>query len=152
MKQYSGIRICAWYVLTVLVVLLTACQQSRKSIGFVVTTLSNPYFVTMTDAAKTEIKGHPNFDLIVQAPERAVDVARQTELVENLISQRVAVLCIVPADSKAIIAAIGKANSAGIPVLILDNKIDSSLADKQGVRTVTFVGSDNFAGGRLAGE
>jgi len=132
---------------------LLGCQAPQnKRIGFVVTTLSNPYFVTMTDAAKTEMKNHPGFELMIQAPERAVDVARQVDLVENLIAQRVNALCIVPADSKGILPAIAKANAAGVPVLILDNKIDRDLAEKDNIHTVTFVGSDNFAGGRLAGE
>ena len=134
-------------------VLFLGCQTTKqKKIGFVVTTLSNPYFVTMTDAAKTEVASHPGFDLLVQAPENAVDAARQLDLVDNLIAQRVNVLCIVPADSKGILPAITRANQANIPVLILDNKIDKETADRQGVRTLTFVGSDNFAGGRLAGE
>ena len=136
-----------------LLVALPGCQRpEQKTIGFVVTTLSNPYFVTMTEAAKAEIKNDPGFELLVQAPERAVDAAAQVDLVENLVAQHVKALCIVPADSKGILPAIAKANQAGIPVLILDNKIDKDLADKEGVRTVTFIGSDNFAGGRLAGE
>jgi ribose transport system substrate-binding protein len=106
----------------------------------------------MTDGARTEIKNYPGFELIVQAPDNAVDVARQVDLVENLIAQRVDALAIVPADSKGIIPAIVKANAANIPVLILDNKIDKTLAGKAGVHTVTFIGSDNVAGGRLAGE
>ena len=81
-----------------------------------------------------------------------VDALRQLDLVDNMIAQRVNVLCIVPADSKGILPAITKANQANIPVLILDNKIDKETAERQGVRTLTFVGSDNFAGGRLAGE
>jgi ribose transport system substrate-binding protein len=106
----------------------------------------------MTDAAKAEMAKHPGYSLSVQAPERAVDVARQMDLIDNLIAQHVAALCIVPADSKGIIPAIARANRSNVPVLILDNKIDKDLADKTGIRTVTFIGSDNFAGGRAAGE
>jgi len=127
-------------------------KTQNKRIGFVVTTLSNPYFVTMTDGAKTEMQNHPGFELIVQAPENAVDVARQVDLVENLIAQRVDALAIVPADSKGIIPAIAKANAANIPVLVLDNRLDKAVADKAGIHTITFIGSDNVAGGHLAGE
>jgi ribose transport system substrate-binding protein len=136
-----------------LATLLNYCSRDRnRKIGFVVTTLSNPYFVTMTEAAKGEIKGDSGFELVIQAPEQAVNVARQVDIVENLISQRVNALAIVPADSKGIIPAIAKANAANIPVLILDNKIDKAAAAQAGVHTVTFIGSDNVAGGRLAGE
>ena len=134
-------------------VIASGCQKpGPQKIGFVVTTLANPYFVTMTNAARAEIKSDPGFELVVQAPETAVDAARQLDLVDNLIAQKVSAICIVPADSKGILPAITKANAANIPVLILDNRIDKDEATKQHVQTLTFVGSDNFAGGKLAGE
>jgi ribose transport system substrate-binding protein len=153
--RITGVRrLILWLAVATVSVTLLSCSSTAptKRIGFVVTTLSNPYFVTMTDAAKSEMKNHSGFELTVQAPESAVDVSRQVDLAENMIAQKVNVLAIVPADSKGIIPAIGMANKAGIPVLILDNKIDKSLAEKSGVQTVTFIGSDNVAGGRLAGE
>lgn len=127
-------------------------RQQGIRIGFVVTTLSNPYFVTMVNAAKAEAAKTPGVQLIVQAPDQAVQVGQQIDDVDNLIAQHVDVLCIVPADSKGILPAIAKANQAGIPVLILDNKIDQDLAAKEGVHTITYIGSDNFVGGRMAGQ
>jgi ribose transport system substrate-binding protein len=127
-------------------------RQQGIRIGFVVTTLSNPYFVTMVNAAKVEAAKTPGVQLIVQAPDQAVQVGQQIDDVDNLIAQHVDVLCIVPADSKGILPAIAKANQAGIPVLILDNRIDQDLAAKEGVHTVTYIGSDNFVGGKMAGQ
>jgi ribose transport system substrate-binding protein len=127
-------------------------RQQRIRIGFVVTTLSNPYFVTMVNAAKAEAGKTQGVELIVQAPDQAVQVGQQIDDVDNLIAQHVNALCIVPADSKGILPAIAKANQAGIPVLILDNKIDADLAAKDGVHTVTYIGSDNLVGGKMAGE
>jgi ribose transport system substrate-binding protein len=154
MRSIGPRRLMLGFVLAALSVIFLSCSSSlpTKRIGFVVTTLSNPYFVTMTDAAKAEMKNHSGFELTVQAPESAVDVSRQVDLVQNMIAQKFDAIAIVPADSKAIIPSIGSANKAGIPVLILDNKIDKAVAEKSGVQTVTFIGSDNVAGGRLAGE
>src|ERR1700722_9895596 len=140
-------------LLLIALAIASGCQRPQiQKIGFVVTTMSNPYFVTMTNAARTEIQNDTGFELVVQAPETAVDVARQLDLVDNLIAQKVSAICIVPADSKGILPAIAKANAANIPVLILDNKIDKDEASKQHVQTLAFVGSDNFAGGKLAGD
>lgn len=127
-------------------------RQQGVRIGFVVTTLSNPYFVTMVNGAKTEAAKTPGVQLLVQAPDQAVQVGQQIDDIDNLIAQHVNVLCIVPADSKGVIPAIAKANQANIPVLILDNKIDSAAALAAGVHTITYIGSDNFAGGKLAGQ
>jgi ribose transport system substrate-binding protein len=144
--------ILAGCVTTMLLGQLSCRRQQGIRIGFVVTTLSNPYFVTMVNAAKAEVAKTPGAQLIVQAPDQAVQVSQQIDDVDNLIAQHVNALCIVPADSKGILPAITKANQAGIPVLILDNKIDADLAAKEGVHTVTYIGSDNFVGGKMAGE
>jgi ribose transport system substrate-binding protein len=129
------------------------CKRSEQhNVGFVVTTLSNPYFVSMSDSAKAEAQKLPAMRLIVQAPEQAVDVSKQIEIIDNLISQKPAAICLVPADSKAVIPAILRANKAGVPVLILDADIDEPLAQAKGAHIATFIGSDNVAGGRLAGD
>jgi len=77
---------------------------------------------------------------------------REIQIIENLCVQRVAVLCIVPVDSKSIVPAIKKANRDGIPVINVDSKIDAATAKALGASVVGFVGSDNFAGGQIAGD
>jgi len=126
--------------------------SAAMRIGFVVTTLSNPFFVDMVAGAKEEIAKHPNFELLVQAPEQASDNERQLQLVENLITQRVNALCVVPADSKSIVAAVVRANRANVAFINVDNRIDNLAMKAANARIEGFVGSDNFAGGVLAGE
>src|SRR4029077_18395625 len=89
---------------------------------------------------------------IVQAAEREIDVERQMQIIENLIETRVAVLCICPSGSKEIVPAVGKANRAGIPVIIVDDELDESAVAQQGVSFDTYIGSDNVEGGRIAGQ
>ena len=88
----------------------------------------------------------------MQAAEREIDVERQMQIIENLIETRVAVLCICPSGSKEIVPAVGKANRAGIPVIIVDDEIDERAAAEQGVSFDTYIGSDNVEGGRIAGR
>ena len=145
----SGIIAC---VMALLLLQSSCHRQAGIRIGFVVTTLSNPYFVTMVNGAKAEAAATPGIQLLVQAPDQAVQVGQQIDDIDNLIAQHVNAICIVPADSKGVLPAIARANQAGIPVLILDNKIDKAQAASQGVQTVTYIGSDNFIGGRMAGE
>jgi ribose transport system substrate-binding protein len=106
----------------------------------------------MTNAAKLEASKHQGLELLVQAPERATDNEQQIQLIENMITQRVSAICVVPADSKSVVAAIVKANRANIPVLVLDNKVDEETARRAGATIVSFIGSDNFRGGQLAGK
>ena len=141
-----------WTALAIALVAMLGCQrESKLRIGFVVTTLANPYFVDMTDAAKQEGQKHPNLELIVQAPDSATDTDRQIQIIEDLITQRVNAICVVPADSKSIVRVIAKANQANIPFLVLDNKVDEKTARDAGVNITAFIGSNNFLGGQLAG-
>lgn len=155
MKTTKVIRSIISIVFVFLLFVVIGCQSKRdnKKIGFVVTTLSNPFFIDMTEAAKEEAKKHPGIEIIIQAPERgATDVERQIQIVENLITQRVDALCVVPADSRSIISTIIKANQAGIPFLNIDNKVDLDLAVQRNAKIATYIGSDNYLGGKLAAE
>lgn len=126
---------------------------STAPVGLVVTSIDNPYFVEMVAGARDGAAGEPKLNLTVQAPERgAVDPERQQQLIEALIARRSGVLLVVPADSKQIVASIQSANRANIPFIVLDNDVDQELARQRGVRVAAFIGSDNVAGGRLAGD
>ena len=80
------------------------------------------------------------------------DVERQYQIIENLIQQRVDAILLSPAGSKELVPAIRKANDAGIPVLLLDTRIDQDAAESMGARVLTYIGSDNFEGGAVAGR
>jgi ribose transport system substrate-binding protein len=90
--------------------------------------------------------------LISLAAERETDVERQYQIIENLIQQHVDAILLSPAGSKELVPAIRKANAAAIPVLLLDTRIDQKAADSVGAEVVTYIGSDNFEGGAVAGR
>ena len=90
--------------------------------------------------------------LVVQAAEREVDVEKQMQIIENLIQTRVGALAITPSGSKEIVPAIAKANAAGIPVVIVDTRVDTAAEKEAGIRIASFIGSDNYDGGKVAGQ
>lgn len=145
-------------LLPLALVLFSSCQRgaerndvTRPKIAFVMKTLNNPFFIDMQRGAQAAAQEH-NIELIVQAAERELDVEKQMQIIENLIQVQVQALCITPSGSQEIIPAIAKANAANIPVLIVDTRLDSAAAADAGVHYETFIGSDNFEGGRVAGE
>lgn len=135
---------------------LTGCNRGgtadsgKPRVALVLKTLNNPFFIEMQRGAQ-EAADRLGVDLLVQAAERELDVEKQMQIVENLIQTQVDALCVTPSGSKEIIPAILKANRAGIPVIILDTKVDPS-AEQEGARYDTFIGSDNYRGGQIAGE
>lgn len=144
-------------LLGILSLTFIGCQRGAEQAGgapkiaFVMKTANNPFFIEMQRGAEEEAK-KLGVNLIVQAAEREVDVEKQMQIVENLIQAKVAALCVTPSGSREIVPAINKANSAGIPVVIVDTRVDAKALTESKGQIATFIGSDNYEGGKLAGE
>ncbi len=85
-------------------------------------------------------------EIIWKGPETENDTQGQIAVVQNFITSRVDGICLAPNHSKALVDAVAEANAEGIPVVVFD----SGLAD--GAEIVSYVATDNYKGGVLAGE
>src|SRR5688572_2291251 len=128
-----------------------ASPNARPRIAFVLKTLNSPFFIEMQRGAE-EAARRLDVVLEVQAAEREVDVERQMQIVENLIQSKFSALALTPSGSREVVPAIVKANAAGIPVVIVDTRLDTAAAADAKIKTASFVGSDNYRGGQLVGE
>ena len=141
----------------IILISLLSCQRNEKAednrprVALIMKTLNNPFFIDMQNGAVEQAK-KSDVLLIVQAAEREVDVEKQMQIIENMIQTKVDVICVTPSGSKEIIPAIVKANQVNIPVIVVDTRVDSSALAEAGSRIACFIGSDNFEGGRIAGE
>ena len=126
-------------------------RETGARVALVLKTLNSPFFNDMQRGATTAA-GRLGMTLLVQAAEREIDVEKQMQIIENLIQTGVRVLCITPSGSREIVPAIVKANKAGIPVIIVDTRVDARAAAEAGIRTDSFIGSDNYSGGLLMGQ
>ena len=146
-----------FYLFLMIVFAATSCQRGEKAsdgrptVALVMKTLNNPFFIDMQSGAQS-IADSLNVNLMVQAAEREIDVEKQMQIIENLIQTRVDVLCLTPSGAREITPAIVKANKAGIPVIIVDTRVDSVILAEAGGRIESFIGSDNFDGGLIAGN
>jgi len=150
-------------ILTILVILITitsvvfvSCQRGDKTssdkltIAIVMKTLNHPFFIDMQLGAE-KAADSLGVNLIVQGAEREVDVEKQMQIIENLIQRKVDAICVAPSGSRELVPAIVKANQANIPILAIDTRVDEEVLQEAGGKVVTFIGSDNFEGGRIAG-
>lgn len=128
-----------------------AAAGATATIAFVPKSIDSSFWVEMQHAAEKEAARH-GARVITLAPDRETDVEAQFRIVENLIEQGVDAILLAPAGSKEMLSAIVKANRAGVPVLVVDSDIDRAAAARVGATTATFIGSDNYRGGQLAGE
>jgi ribose transport system substrate-binding protein len=125
--------------------------SARPRIALVLKTLNNPYFIDMEGGAR-DAASRLGIDLTVQAAEREIDVEKQLDIIENLIQSNVAALLVTPSGSKEIVPAIVKANTARIPVFILDTRVNPEALEAAGGKIAGFIGSDNVEGGKIAGD
>lgn len=138
----------------VLSVLPLGCKKAdsdKPEIALVMKSLANEFFKTMEDGAKAHQKQHAaEYDLTAVGIKNELDVARQVNLVEQMIAKGVDAIVIAPADSKSLVPVCKRAMDAGIVVVNIDNKFDSAVLEDKGV-SIPFVGPDNRKGARLAG-
>ncbi len=118
--------------------------SKKGTIGFSALTLSNPFFKIIADTMQEEAKKH-GYEVVVVSGEQ--DVNRQTGQIEDFIVKGVSAIVLNPCDSKAVGTAIRKANEAGIPVFTNDIKFDGTEG-----RVECHIATDNYQGGRLAGD
>jgi ribose transport system substrate-binding protein len=117
-------------------------KEGDMKIGLSISTLNNPFFVTLKEGAEKAAK-EANVELTVVDAQN--DSAKQISDIEDLIQQGVDLILVNPTDSSAITAAIESANNADIPVITVDRSAD-------GGKVVAHIASDNVAGGKMAGE
>lgn len=111
-------------------------------LGLSVSTLNNPFFVTLKEGAEAEAKKQ---GVQITSIDAQNDPAKQISDIEDLIQQGVNALIINPTDSAAVVSAIESANKAGIPVITVDRSAE-------GGEVVAHIASDNVAGGKMAGD
>ena len=123
---------------------LTSAMAGEKAMkfGLSLSTLNNPFFVTVKDGAQAEAD-LLKVDLIVTDAQNRLD--KQISDIEDLIQKKVDALLINPTDSAGISTVVKRANKAGIPVFAIDRGIDVST----GAQVVAQIASDNVFGGRL---
>jgi ribose transport system substrate-binding protein len=129
----------------------TATTDKKPTVALVLKTLNHPFFVDMRRGAQ-EAADRLGVTLQVQAAEREIDVEKQMQIVENMIQTGIQALAITPSGSREIVSALVKAKDAKVPIIVVDTRVDAKAAADAGVHTETFVGSDNYEGGKLAGE
>jgi ribose transport system substrate-binding protein len=116
--------------------------DSKVTIGLAISTLNNPFFVSLKEGAEKAAKEAGAELIVVDAQD---DTAKQISGVEDLIQKKVDVILINPTDSAAISTAVEAANKANIPVITVDRA-------SEGGQVVSHIASDNVKGGKMAGE
>jgi ribose transport system substrate-binding protein len=120
----------------------SSSASSGKTIGLSVSTLNNPFFVTLTNGAKEEAK---KLGVSLTVADAGNDTAKQTNDIEDLISKNIGVLIVNPVDSDAVANAVKDAQAKGIKVIAVDRVVNGVTVDCK-------IASDNVSGAKQATE
>jgi len=117
---------------------------AKGTIGVSLLALDNPFFKVIGDNIASEGKKH-GYDAIIVSGDK--DPAKQSNQIKDFIVKKVSAIVLSPCDSKAVVTVIQEANAAGIPVFTVDIP-----CNEPGVKIVTQIATDNFSGGKEAGN
>ena len=84
-------------------------------------------------------------EVIWKGPLREDDRDQQIQVVENFMARRVSAIVLAPLDSQALVRPVHNAVRAKVPVVVIDSDLKSD-------DYVSFVATDNYKGGQLAGD
>jgi fructose transport system substrate-binding protein len=127
---------------------LAACggsDQQRVTAGLITKQETNPFFVTMREAAE-KTAADDNVTLLTATGKSDVDNASQVAALADMTARGAKGILITPADSRAIVPAIEKARAAGVTVIALDTPTDPESA------VDALYATDNRKAGQLIGR
>ena len=130
---------------------IAAPGEAKKSIGLVMKTLTNPFFVEMEKGARRAEK-ELGITLIVKTAAQETSIEQQIQLVEDLVAEKVDAIVIAPGDSQRLVPALKKAADAGIKIVNIDNRLDPEAVKQAGLKPIPFISVDNEAGAYKAGQ
>ncbi len=136
---------CIIFVSSIL--LFNSCKldddKAKISIGFSQSIDYDIWRKSMDHAMEVEASLHPEVKLTIHNANR--QAKKQIDDIEKFIADKVDVIIVSPFESDSIIPVIEKANAIGIPVIIVDRKVNTS-------NYTAYLGADNVEVGRIAGR
>lgn len=112
----------------------------EKTVGLLLSSLYNPLYVSLQKGA-IESASRLDIELIVR--EAGNDAEKQLQQIDELLALGVEALILNPVDSAAISGGVRQAESANVPVVTVERRVN-------GAKISAHVASDNVAGGEMA--
>ena len=122
-------------------------EKKTYKVGFSQTESNNPWRLAETESVKQEAAKR-GWQLVYT--DAAGSAAKQVADVNSMIAQQVDVILLAPREEKPLVPAVMAAKKAGIPVILLDRRVDP--VAKPGRDYLTFIGSDFVEEGKRAAD
>jgi ribose transport system substrate-binding protein len=146
--RHDALRIAlAVASIVALIALPGSCKKSKPSTPriAVIPKGTTHEFWKSVHAGAVKASRELEVDVVWKGPLREDDLKAQIDVVQSFTAQAVSGIVVAPLSDKGLVGAVNQAVRAKIPVVIFDS-------DLQGHDYTSFVATDNFAAGKLAGE
>lgn len=136
---------------TALMAMPSLADQARPQVCLVMKSLSNEFFKEMSVGAEEYAKSRGDFDLKMVGMQSETDFDAQVNAVDTCIAEKKDIIVLAPADSRAMVGPVKRAIEAGVTVVNFDVALDEEAKKAAGLE-LAFVGPDNAAGAKMAGD
>ncbi|MCX5512600.1 LacI family transcriptional regulator [Kaistia algarum] len=122
-----------------------------EKVAAVIKGLDNPFFQTMQKGIEDKAK-ELGVSLTVQAAQNMGDATGQADRLSALALQDFSCYIVNPISVSNLVQALVPVGQKKTPIINIDSQVDTEQAKAAGFSVTTYVGTDNVAAGRLAGE
>ena len=133
-----------FYFLLIPVFVFVSCNKKEilnYKIGFSQTGLEDDWRKSMNQSMKIQVGFYPDIELVILDGED--NITKQINDIKKLIKEDIDILIVSPIKSEPITSVVEKAYKKGIPVIIVDRKIE-------GENYTAYIGGDNYEVGKNA--
>ncbi len=121
---------------------LAACHGNRqKRIAVIPKATSHIFWLSVQKGAFDAGKEF-GVEILWNGPPTETDYARQMQILDSMVAQRVDGIAIAAAERKALVSGVDRAVAAGIPITVFDSGLDSQ-------NYLSYVATDNVEAGRI---
>jgi ribose transport system substrate-binding protein len=122
-----------------------ANESKGKKIAFLQSLATHPYVAATTKAFRGRAEA---LGMEITFFTSMLDAALQAQQIDDAIARKFDLVVVMPTSEQAVVPALTRAKQAGVPVIIVNNTPKEGTEDLY----LAFVGQDQTAMGRLAGE
>ncbi|MFQ5651821.1 MAG: sugar ABC transporter substrate-binding protein [bacterium] len=145
MSRKNGLLFVSIVILSLPLLTCNRPQDDTIRVAIVTKAMDSEFWQALRAGATEAAQNYPQVKLSVLAPTREINIDQQVNILEDQILKGVSALAVAPCGVAEIIPVLEKAHARGIPVITVDTDLDWP-------HRLSYVGTDNRLGGRLAGE
>ncbi|MFC7327187.1 substrate-binding domain-containing protein [Marinactinospora rubrisoli] len=149
--MFSGLRRTRVRIAVAVALALTAgCGTTGHDdeVAAVIKGLDNPFFLSMADGIRSAADGR----VTIQAAQSTSDTTGQADKLGAVAVQGYGCYIINPISGTNLVQSLSTIARDGRPVINIDSPVNPEAAELAGAEITSYVGTDNVAAGRVAGE